>query len=179
MTKFRNELRELAQLYQFGGVFELAAGGVDVASAGTADEGRDSALVSTDWKASTRSVSGMEKGISGPGLRAMRLTLARSPRMRSTSSRACVGVVVEAAEQDVFEGEALAVAEREVAQGGEQLLDGPLLRDGHDFGAERFVGRVERDGELGADRLRRRSRRCGARCRRSRRSCARRGFRLR
>src|SRR3974390_634118 len=86
------------------------------------------AAMRMDWKARTRSGSGGEKGVSGGG-----------------------GRVSEAAEEDVLEGEALAVAEREVAQGGEELLDRPLAGDGHDFGAQRFVGGVEGDGKLGAD----------------------------
>ena len=46
------------------------------------------------------------------------------------------GAVGDAAEQNVFEGDALAGAERHAADGVDDRRDGPLAVDGHDLGAD-------------------------------------------
>ena len=58
--------------------------------------------------------------------------------------------VGDAAQQHVFEGDALAGTQRNVAHRVNDFDDRPLVVDGHDLGADRIVGRVEADGELGA-----------------------------
>src|SRR5271166_6287279 len=142
---------ELTQLYQFGGVFELAAGGVDVASARTAEEGGDSGGDEDGLEGEDAVWAGHEVRELGAGIEGDEVDLGAESADEVDEIAGVGRVVVEAAEEDVLEGETLAVAEREVAQGGEKLLDGPLASDGHDFGAKSFVGSVEGDGELGAD----------------------------
>ena len=66
-----------------------------------------------------------------------------------------VGVrsVVDASEQDVFEGYSFARAEWDFADGCDEVCDVPFAGDGHDLFADLIVGGVEGDGELGADRF--------------------------
>ena len=89
----------------------------------------------------------------GPGFQTIRLTLSGRPTRRSELAD-FVGVgelVVDAAEQDVFEGELLFGTERNLADGVDEVLDVPFAGDGHDLFAHLVVGRVEGDGELRTD----------------------------
>ena len=61
--------------------------------------------------------------------------------------------VVDAAEEDVLEGDPLAVAEGDGAQSFEERGDVPFAGDGHDGFANCVVGGIEADSELGADGL--------------------------
>jgi hypothetical protein len=58
-----------------------------------------------------------------------------------------LGTVSHATQQNVFEGDAFAGTERDAAHCGNDFTDRPLAVNGHDFGADRVVGRVEADGK--------------------------------
>ena len=62
-----------------------------------------------------------------------------------------LGLIVDAAEQDVLEGDPLALAQRNGLHRFEELGDVPFARDGHDLLADLVVGGVQAESELGAD----------------------------
>lgn len=62
-----------------------------------------------------------------------------------------VEAVVDAAEQDVLEGDVLAGAEGNGGDGFEEGGDGPFAGDGHNGLADHVVGGIEGQGEVGPD----------------------------
>ena len=79
--------------------------------------------------------------------------MAFMPRSRSRTSRACSGLIVDTAEQDILEGDPLAFAERKGFDGFEERGDVPFAGDRHDLLADLVVGGVEAEGELGPQGL--------------------------
>ena len=81
----------------------------------------------------------------------MRLILQRSAADQGDELVGVLERVVDAAEEDVLEGDPLAVAQRDGRECFEEGGDVPFARDGHDGFADHVVGGVEADGELGAN----------------------------
>ncbi len=105
------------------------------------------------WKAETPDCGGSWKGMSGPEFQTMRLILQRDAVDQGDEFVGVLERVVDAAEQDVLEGDPLAVAQGDGRERVEEGGDVPFARDGHDGFADLVVGGVEADGELGADGL--------------------------
>jgi len=94
-------------------VLELAASGVDVASAGKADERRDSRGDEDGLEG--ENALGVGHGVRdlGAGVESDEVDLGAEPADEVDDFAGLGRVVVDAAKQDVLKGEALAVAERE------------------------------------------------------------------
>ena len=114
---------------------ELAAGRADVLALAPADGGGDAGSSRIAWKARMRGSGGRAKLEPSQSLNGIRLTLPRIPCSSCASRWASSARVVDAVEQHVLEGHALAERQREALHGGEQLLDVEAAVDGHEAAA--------------------------------------------
>ena len=137
----------------FNSSLELAASGENVAAAGLADEGGDSLPHQRLMKLfhGLRSWSCV-LGI-GPGIPCDQIHLGGKA---GAAYEACYfeGIfkaIGDSSEQNIFECDSLARAQRYLANSLDDLLNRPLAIDGHYLGTDAIVRRVETDGESGAE----------------------------
>ena len=103
------------------------------------------------WKAETSGLGRLVEGHVGAGVPDDEVDLAAHAADERDELVGVLERVVDAAEQDVLEGDPLAVAQRDGRESFEEGGDVPFARDGHDGLADLVVGGVEADGQLGAD----------------------------
>src|SRR6266478_3536989 len=140
----RGEFYQLRWL--FYGALELAAGGVDVAAAGAADVGGDAGGHDAFLEGGDAGLRGLVEGHVGAGVPDDEVDLAAHVPDQGDEFVGVLERVVDAAEENVLEGDPLAVAQGDGREGVEERGDVPLARDGHDGLANLVVGSVEADG---------------------------------
>ncbi len=135
---------------------ELAAGGVGVFAAATAEHGLDAML--------HEDVEEHEEGYFGWGFEVGPM-VDRGERDEVDFGHRdaadllgeffCAGArIVDAADEGIFEGDDAFCFVGVVGASGEEFVDGPFAIDGHELGAEGVVGGVEGDGEFELDAFR-------------------------
>lgn len=138
---------------EFDGAFELAAGGVDIASARTANIGGN--LVVDEALLESGDIFGRGHGVgyAGAGIPSDEVDLGGKIGAADEPDDfvGMLGLIVDAPQEDIFKGDPLARPQGDFLDGGDEIVDVPLAGDGHDLLADLIVGGVERDGELGAD----------------------------
>src|SRR5580692_3822346 len=142
-----NKALDEREFYQwrglFYGAFELAAGGVDVAAAGPADVGGDAGGHDTFLEGGDAGLRGLVEGHVGAGVPDDEVDLAPHVPDQGDEFVGVVERVVDAAEENVLEGDPLAVAERDGREGFEEGGYVPFARDGHDGLADLIVRGIE------------------------------------
>ena len=121
------------------GSLELAAGGVDVAATGATNEGGNAGVAEALLEGGHVLRGGLVEGHAGTGVPDDQVDLGTEILQQSDKFIGVLWLVVDAAEQDVLEGDAFAGTERHCGDGVEQSGDVPLARDGHDGLADDVV----------------------------------------
>src|SRR5579875_482240 len=146
-------VRSSPDLYQIGDVLELATGGIYIAAARAPDKGGNSCPCEEGLERQHTLVGRCGKGNFRPGIEGDQIDFGPEATDQINDLARLPDIIIDIAQQDIFEGEPLAGAQREVAQGCHQLGQGPLFGDGHDAGAQQLIRSVEGDREFGAHRL--------------------------
>src|SRR5208283_3894774 len=113
------------QLHQLGGVLQLTAGSIDVAATRTANERRNSRSYEHALKRQHAVVRRRGEGNLRAGIERDQVYFGAQSANQVHHLAGVLNAIVDTVEQNILEGQALAIAERELAQRRHQLLDGP------------------------------------------------------
>lgn len=128
---------------------QLAAGRRDVLSLALADNGRDVAVPERALEGEDTFFGGSLPGRALPGIIDDEVELATHAGHQARQLGRVFRAVVDAAEQEIFKGDALARLERIRLQRGQKLIQRPAGGPGHDALAQGLIGRVQRDRQIG------------------------------
>lgn len=128
---------------------QLAAGRRDVLSLALADNGRDVALPERALEGEDAFFRGRLPGRAFPGIEDDEVELAAHAGHQARQFGRVFWAVVDAAEQEILEGDAFARLERIGGQRGQKLVQRPARGPGHDALAQGLIGRVQRDRQIG------------------------------
>src|SRR5271157_1887400 len=149
----QNEKSLRRQLHQLCRVFELATGGVNIAAAWTTDKRRNSCSGEYALKCEYPLLLRRREGNLWSRIQRDQVHFGAQAADKLHHLACVLHVVVNAAQQNIFEGEPLAIAQWKLPKRSHKLFDRPLLCDWHDLRAQNFIGSVQRHGELGPDWL--------------------------
>lgn len=128
---------------------ELAAGGVDIASARTTDEGRNAGGNEELLKGMHAFFIGGGKGDAGPGIEGNQVYFAANAAQQFDHLAGVLRLVIHVAQQHIFKGDALTVAEREVTRRLREHFQVPFPVQRHYLITQLVIGSIQGDRQLG------------------------------